>query len=245
MAAVVGPILGGAFTSTTTWRWCFYINPPLCAITFGGILFLCQIQGHQTTLTFRTRMKEIDIIGPIMLIACLICLLFALQWGGVRYAWNSLPLIGLVSGSGLIFLTWVYFQYRQGERATIPRRLIFQQSVFFSSLYSLVLNPAFAILVFYLPLYFQAVKGTDAMTSSVNTLPLLLTVTIMAAVGGPLLSIIGYCPPFMILGTVVSSIGIGLLSTIGAGTTFGIWCTYQIIAGLGIGLNLQVTSDYR
>lgn len=238
---MVGPILGGLFTSKATWRWCFYISPPLCAIIIASVVFSCRIPQRHASQTFRVRIKEIDFIGPIMLFPAITCLLLSLQWGGVRYPWNSLPSIGLMTGSGVIILIWVYWQYRLRERATVPGRLFLQRSVFFSSLYSLVLNPSFAILIFYLPLYFQAVKETDASRSSVNTLPLLLTVTIMAAVGGILLSVVGYCPPFMIVGAAVSCVGIGLLSTLGPNTTFGAWFAYQIIAGIGIGMNLTVS----
>ena len=98
--------------------------------------------------------------------------------------------------------------------------------MFFLSIYLLFLNPAFVVLVFYLLLYFQADKGTDASTSSVDTLPLLLTVTLAVAVGGVLLSIVGYCPLFMIIDTAISSVGSGMLSTIGASMTLTSWLTY-------------------
>jgi MFS family permease len=39
VAAVLGPVLGGIFTTHLTWRWCFYINLPFGGFTMAALLF--------------------------------------------------------------------------------------------------------------------------------------------------------------------------------------------------------------
>ena len=189
--------------------------------------------------TFKERLKEVDYIGPLIFIPAIISLLLAVQWGGAVYAWNSPIIISLFCGFAVITPVWVYSQIRLGEKATIPVRLFAQRTVLFSSIYSFFFG-AFTVLSFYLPLYFQAVKGSGATESGVQTLPLILSVTLAAIVGGILISVVGYVPPFMIIGTAIFTVGLGLLTTLDVDTPFGKWFAFQIIAGIGCGLNLQV-----
>jgi hypothetical protein len=190
--------------------------------------------------TFKERVKLLDPYGALLLIPAVICLLLALQWGGTKYAWNSATIIGLFVGFGLIIPIFIFVQIKLGERATIPTRVFLQRTVFFSCMFSFFVGSSFLIAIFYLPLYFQAVKGTTATKSGIDTLPLLLSVVVSSMTGGILVTLLGYFTPFMIGGMSVFTVGIGLLSTLHVDTSFGMWFGYQVLAGAGLGVCLQV-----
>jgi hypothetical protein len=185
----------------------------------------------------------LDYYGALLLIPAVVCLLLALQWGGNQYAWNSATIIGLFCGFGAIVPIFVYVQLKLGERATIPIRVFTQRTVFFSSMFSFFVGSSFLIAIFYLPLYFQAVKGVSATKSGIDTLPLLLSVVLSSMAGGILVTVLGYFTPFMIGGMAIFTIGVGLLSTLAVDTSFGKWFGYQIVAGAGLGVCLQVTTS--
>jgi MFS transporter, DHA2 family, glioxin efflux transporter len=111
-------------------------------------------------------------------------------------------------------------------------------------MYSFFVGSSFLIIVFYLPIYFQAVKGTTATKSGIDCLPLLLSVVFSSVCGGVLVTVLGYFTPFMIGGMAVFTVGTGLLSTLAVDTSFGKWFGYQILAGAGLGICLQAPSPF-
>ena len=194
----------------------------------------------RTKKTFLEKLNELDYIGPLFFLPALVCLFLALQFGGAQFAWNSGTIVGLFFGFGLLLPIWIYTQYHLGEKATVPFRVMFQRTVLFSSLFSFFTGAAFTTLAFYLPLYFQAIKGSSATKSGVETLPLIITTTVASFAAGILVTVTGYYTPVMIFGMAEFTIGGGLLTTLGVDTSFARTFGYQILAGIGTGMNFQV-----
>ena len=194
----------------------------------------------ETNTTLRERLGELDYIGPGIFVPAVVCLLLALQLGGTRVAWKSAAPITLIMIFGILIPVWVYSQYWLGERATVPIRVMRQRTVFFACFFSFFGGAAFIFLTIYIPLYFQAVQGTSAVRSGVDMLPLVLTATASSLIGGFLITIIGYYSLFMIVGMAIFTVGAGLLTTLGVDTTVGKWIGYQLLCGIGMGVNLQV-----
>jgi hypothetical protein len=99
---------------------------------------------------------------------------------------------------------------------------------------------SFFLLVFYLPLYFQSIKGASATKSGIDILPLMLSTVISSMVGGGLITVVGYYTPFLIVGSILFSIGVGLITTYAINMPFGKWFGYQILAGAGVGVGFQI-----
>ncbi|THC90658.1 hypothetical protein EYZ11_009883 [Aspergillus tanneri] len=99
---------------------------------------------------------------------------------------------------------------------------------------------AFFMLLYYMPIYFQTVKGNSAEDSGIRTLPLIVSAGVMAVIGAIGLGITGYPTPFLLVGAILISVGAGLLYTLDLVTPPKLWIPYQILAGIGIGASLQV-----
>jgi hypothetical protein len=81
-----------------------------------------------------------DPLGAMFLIGAIICLLLALQWGGVTYPWSHSKVWGNFLGFGLLVSCFLFVQVRQGEHATIPLAMLKQRTVLASALVLIFLS---------------------------------------------------------------------------------------------------------
>jgi hypothetical protein len=169
----------------------FWINLPiggLCAI----FLLVIKIPDHQDRQTKTKRptilstLSGLDLIGFILFAPCAIMFLMALEWGGTNYAWNSATIIGLFCGAGVTFTIFAVWEYRVGDRAMFPysmlrKRVVWSSCVVIGFFFGCVLT-----LSYYLPIYFQAVKGASPAMSGVYILPGILGQMLFAIISGVL-----------------------------------------------------------
>jgi MFS family permease len=225
-----------------TWRLCFYINLPLGAITIVVIMFLFHDPERPAvaSIGWKERLKTFDLYGNVFLMPAIISLFLALQWGGSKYPWGNGRIIALFVVFGVLISGFVAVQFWRPHNAMVPPHIIARRSVWAACTFSFLMAGAFFTLTYYLPIWFQAVKGVSAVASGIRNLPLILGVVATSIIVGGLVTTVGYYTPFMLASTVCMSIGAGLLTTFMPDTAHPAWIGYQAFAGLGVGMGMQL-----
>lgn len=187
LGLVVGPLLGGALTQYTTWRWCFYINLPIGALVFAALFFVhvpTQVPKAKASTVWSSLHKKLDLIGFTIFAPAAIMLLLAVQYGGNQFAWNSSTVIGLFCGAGITVIVFLAWDYYKGDEAMIPLSMLRKKIVWSGCLvYGFLMSQMFTT-SYYLPIYFQGVKGVSPTLSGVYLLPMILAQLFLAIGSG-------------------------------------------------------------
>ncbi|ETS76487.1 hypothetical protein PFICI_11874 [Pestalotiopsis fici W106-1] len=210
LGATIGPFVGGILTDRVTWRWVFYINLPFGALALILLVLFLQVQWKKDLSTWE-RIKRVDVVGNLILIASTFAILWALTYGGTRYTWQQGNVLApLVTGLIGLIIAFLWEMSPWCKYPVMPPLHFKNQTsaaAFFISFMSMLL--AFWINFFY-PIYLQAVLGNSAAIAGVNTLPRAIFFPLFAAVGGVIVTKTGRYKPTHIVATGLMPLVMGL-----------------------------------
>ncbi len=232
VSSVAGPLLGGFFVDSLSWRWVFYVNIPIGAFALLVVALRLHLPRSRTE-------HRIDWLGAALLTTAVVCLVLLTTWGGAQYAWGSATIIGLEVATVLLTAAFVYTERHAAEPLMPPRLFASRGFTVAVSLGFLVGVAMFGALTF-LPLYLQVVRGASPTGSGLLLVPLMVGLLTASIFSGRQISRTGRYRWFPIAGSATLAVGMLMLTTLGVATPYAATALFMVVIGTGIGLFMQV-----
>ena len=242
VATLAAPLLGGALTQSLDWRWCFYINAPIGAVTLL-LTMSCFSDTRKSSdvarMTFKQKVSQLDLLSNLLFLPALTSLFLAFSWAGTKYPWASGRVIGPLITFAVLLAAFVYNQFRRGRAAALPAHVIKRRTVIAGFIFIMCANSTGNVLEYYLPTYYQIVRGYSPAKSGYMMLPIIIGATIGSLVHGAGTSAFGYYAPFMLFASIMMPISAGLITTFKINTSFAQLIMYTALSGLAYGIGFS------
>lgn len=228
VAMIAGPVLGGLFVDTLSWRWVFVINVVPIGITLALMLGLKQVDHGMG--------GRVDVLGAVLGSLGLAGTVFALIEQGV-YGWGS-PRVVWPLVLGLLALAAFFFSQTRVKQPMLPLGLFRVHNFWVGNIATALVYGALAFAPLTVTLYLQQVAGFSAIAAGFVFIPSTICMLLLSGVFGGLAG--KYGPRlFMAIGPVIA--GCGFLWLLMMGDEVNFWL--HLLPGVllfGIGLSITV-----
>lgn len=156
---VIGVLLGGVLTRAFGWEAVFIVNVPLAG---AALIFAFRVIDADCA---QDRNRKFDLPGALTVTAAITLLVFALVQGPDA-GWGS-PKIFLAGTLGLLLLWLFRVIERRSRDPLMPPRLLANRVLVMAVAIAFMFMATFGSLLYFLSIYFQDVRGYDALETGI------------------------------------------------------------------------------
>ncbi|WP_024512479.1 MDR family MFS transporter [Bradyrhizobium sp. ARR65] len=225
IAGLSGPVLGGIFADHLHWSMIFWINVPLA---LAALALLLPKMGK---IPVYHRLRKVDWLGGVLLMASAVAFMLVLTWGGNRYQWLSPAILAMVGAGVALALAFVW-QAGRTDEPFLPLSLIGGSVVPYGLVTSGCALGAMIGLTVHLPLYYEVVYHLSASEAGLGLIPLAAISTLGAATAGRTMARVKHYKRVAIAGAIIATLA-GAVMTL---TTLPLWLLLVLLSVFGVGL---------
>lgn len=157
----------------------FLAQGPVCAGALLSVALVLKLP-KQNSSDWKTKLRRIDFLGAFVLVAAIFLLLLGLDRGS-NDSWSAPITITSLCVSFPLFFLFIFVELRLAAEPFAPGRIIFKRSLIACYLCNFFGFGGWLTVLFYIPLFYQAVDGFSATQAGLRLLP-----NVLAAVSGSL-----------------------------------------------------------
>lgn len=202
------------------------------------MIFLFVRTSYNRSETHLQKLARIDYTGNVILIGSTVAILYATTYGGTTFPWSSGKILSplLIGFAG--FALFGFYETKAKE-PVMPPNLFSSRTTVVIFLATFFNSAMLYWMLFFLPVYFQAVLGASASQSGVNILPVILFGLPGSIVAVLMLVRWGEYKPLHIFGFALAVVGNGLFTLLDRNTTRAEWVVFQMVEAIGAGFVLN------
>ncbi|KAI1334940.1 putative efflux pump antibiotic resistance protein [Xylariaceae sp. FL0016] len=234
----LGPVIGGYLTKAASWRWALWFITPMSAL--AALILLLVLPPPSVSGSMRSKLGRVDWLGTLTSMIAVILLLIPISQGGSALPWDS-PIVITMLVLGAVFLVvFVLLEWRFVSLPIVPMRLFtngYSANLLLAQ--NLAIGWVFWGNLFYLPLYFQNVRGFDPAAAGTLILPMVIAHGIFSGISGFLVSKTGGYYWIIITGATIWTVATSLKIAYDQTTPMWAFVVVGILEGLGVGFCFQ------
>jgi EmrB/QacA subfamily drug resistance transporter len=232
LAAVVGPVIGGAITQSIAWQWIFWVNVPIAALAIVVLrVRVAESAGPGGTL---------DVTGLALGGGAALGLVWGLVRGNAA-GWGSAEVVGTLGGGGVLAVAFTWWQLR-ARAPMLPLRLFRNRAFAAGNGVIFLLNASLTGAVFFMAQFQQAGLGQGPLGAGLRLLPWGVAPFLVAPRAGALCDRIGE-RPLILAGLVLQSAGVGWIALLARpGLPYAELITPMVASGCGIWMALPAVT---
>ncbi|HTF08397.1 MAG TPA: MFS transporter [Asanoa sp.] len=201
---VVGVLLGGVLTQTLGWESVFFVNVPLAGLALLLAFALIPADGP------REVGRRFDLPGALTVALGITLLVFALVQGP-NLGWGSPGIVASAVGAVLALAAFAVIE-RRSRDPLVPPRLLANRNLATAVAMAFLFWATFGSVLYFLTLYFQEVRGYDALRTGIGFLIPTAVVVAGSILTGQVVTRWGLRPTLVVALTVgaVGALALGL-----------------------------------